>query len=111
MKIAPKDARRGSALTLHPAPLQQHRQAIAASTQQIASIQITVHQPIAMPHRQHWQHLEQQQQNLIRTEPPLTLQQVVRDAVLPITHEPQRPIQFNQLAEARQLGMRQHLHL
>ena len=88
MEIAPGGIRRGSARLLNPATLQQHRQAIAASAQQMAGIQITVHQPAAMPHRKHRQHLAQQQQNLIRTEPPLTQQQVVSDAVLPITHKP-----------------------
>ena len=68
-EIAPGGIRRGSARLLNHATLQQHRQAITASAQQMAGIQITVHQPTAMQHRQHRQHPPRRQHPKARTEP------------------------------------------
>ena len=68
MEIAPGGIRRGSARPLNPPPSSNTGRPSLLRAD--GGIQITVHEPAAMPHRKHRQHLAQQQQNLIRTEPP-----------------------------------------
>ena len=99
---------------LDQAEIQQHRQTVTVTSQQVAGIDISMHQTATVDHRQQWQGLPQQQQHLPCTEDHLTLAALTEDqavglSLLPVPHRPEAVVGLQQLTAARQLGMQQGL--
>ena len=102
-------------LALQQPEIEQHGQSVLIPTQEIAGVQITVHQAIGMQDGKSRQQLAQKQQHFTGAKHQLALDALLLDlikgcALLPFAHQPKSPVLLQQAPKAGNLRMENGLH-
>ena len=95
---------------LQQAEIQQHWKAVLITAQQVAGIDVAMHELKTVQHGEGRQQLAQQQQHLSSSEHELTLQALLLDlaeagALLPVTQQPETSLLLQERTEAGNLWM------